>query len=221
MRLIRLLLLLALALPGVAAAQSFDLPGLGRDTSAYQQEMQRRFPAGGSPQQRMAAEQRAQQAEARRDFAAAATAWEERIGMGQPTGDHWLSLAQAQLNRTPPQNPRALQAAWRAFQLAPYGEPEIPALVVIAEALRRMDRPVQQIEALEAVLERSDSPEARQRLDTARRAAHRRCAARRDKRPAPRCAAHQAAAGRTAACDWPARRATRRGLPTGCGPCPR
>ena len=171
MRLIRLLVLLALALPGLAAAQSFDLPGLGRDSSAYQQEMQRRFPAGGSPQQRIAAEQRAQQSEARRDFAAAAAAWEERIGMGQPNGDHWLALAQAQLNRQPPNNQRALQAAWRAFQLAPYGEPEIPSLAAIAEALRRMDRPVQQIEALEAILERSDSPEHRQRLDAARRAA--------------------------------------------------
>ena len=41
MRLIRLLPILALALglglTGPAGAQEFDLPGLGRDTSAYQQ----------------------------------------------------------------------------------------------------------------------------------------------------------------------------------------
>jgi uncharacterized protein YfaS (alpha-2-macroglobulin family) len=171
MRLIRLLLLLALALPGLAAAQSFDLPGLGRDAGAYQREMQRRFPAGGSPQQRSAAEQRARQAEARGDFAAAATAWEERIGLGQPNGDQWLALAQAQLNRTPPNNQRALQAGWRAFQLAPYGAPEIPSLLVMADALARLNRPVQQIEALEAILERNDNPDYRQRLEAARRAA--------------------------------------------------
>lgn len=170
---IRLLILfaLALALPGLAAAQTFDLPGLGRDAGAYQQEMQRRFPAGGSQQQRLAAEQRAAQAEGRGDYAAAAAAWEERIGLGQPNGNHWLSLAQAQLRRQLPNNQRALQAAWRAFQLAPYGEPEIAPLLVIAEALHRMDRPVQQIEALEAILERVDSPEHRQRLEAARRAA--------------------------------------------------
>ena len=172
MRLIRLLLLLALAMPGLAAAQSFDLPGLGRDATAYLQEMQRRFPAGASPQQRAAAELRAGQAEGRRDYTAAATAWEERIGMGQPiTPGHWLSLAQAQLANTPPNNQRALQAGWRAFQLAPYGEPEVAPLIVIAEALRRLNRPVQQIEALEAILERTDSPEHRQRLEAARRAA--------------------------------------------------
>ena len=171
-QLVRLLLLLALAFPGLAVAQDFNLPGLGRDASQYMQEMQRRFPAGASPQQRSAAEQRALQAESRNDWAAAATAWEERIGMGgQISGDQWLALARAQLNRQPPQNPRALQAAWRAFQLAPYGEPEVPSLLVMAEALRRLDRPVQQIEALEAVLERSDSAESRQRLEAARRAA--------------------------------------------------
>ncbi len=133
--------------------------------------MQRRFPAGGTPAQRAAAEQRAREAEARRDFAAAAAAWEERIGMGQPNADHWLSLAQAQLGRTPPDNQRALRAAWRAFQLAPYGEPEVAPLYAIAEALRRLDRPVQQIDALEAILQRVDSPEHRQRLEAARRAA--------------------------------------------------
>lgn len=171
MRIIRLLLLLALALPVPVVAQTFDLPGLGRDAAAYLQELQRRHPAGASPQQRAAAEQRAAQAEGRRDYAAAAAAWEDRIGMGQPNGNHWLSLAQAQLAASPPNNQRALQAAWRAFQLAPYGEPEVAPLMAIAEALRRLNRPVQQIEALEAILERTDSPEHRQRLEAARRAA--------------------------------------------------
>ena len=133
-QLVRLLLLLALAFPGLAVAQDFNLPGLGRDASQYMQEMQRRFPAGASPQQRSAAEQRALQAESRSDWAAAATAWEERIGMGgQISGDQWLALARAQLNRQPPQNPRALQAAWRAF-LAGLGLFPLAAAVLAARS---------------------------------------------------------------------------------------
>ncbi|MFM7302916.1 MAG: hypothetical protein ACKO4X_06285, partial [Alphaproteobacteria bacterium] len=103
MKLPRLLLILMLALaPVVAWAQGFDLPGLSQESGAYQQSLQRRFPAGGTPQQRAAAERRAQDATARRDFAAAAAAWEERIGLGNNTSDHWLALAEAQLARTPP-----------------------------------------------------------------------------------------------------------------------
>ena len=203
MRLIRLLLVLGLLLPGLAAAQSFDLPGLGRDASAYQQDLQRRFPAGGSPAQRIAAEQRARGAEARRDLAAAAAAWEERIGMGQASADHWLALAQAQLGRQPPDNQRALRAGWRAFQFANSGEPEIPALLVLAEALRRLDRPVQQIEALEAILERRDSPADRQRLEAARRAAGmlvRRVATEPEAEPARACLAFTNAPARRT--DW-------------------
>ncbi|MFM7607805.1 MAG: hypothetical protein ACKO9A_02845, partial [Alphaproteobacteria bacterium] len=170
MKLPRLLLILMLTFaPVIAWAQGFDLPGLSQESGAYQQSLQRRFPAGGTPQQRAAAERRAQDATARRDFAAAAAAWEERIGLGNNTSDHWLALAEAQLARTPPENSRALQAAWRAFQFAPGGEPEVPSLLLIAEALRRQDRLAQQVEALEAVMERMPN-DARHKaaLDTAR-----------------------------------------------------
>ena len=172
MRLIRLLLILALAMPGLAAAQSFDLPGLGRDAAAYQQEMhaplpRRRHRRSSAPRPNSAP----RQAEGRRDYAAAAAAWEERIGMGQPNADALAGAGAGAARRNPPDNQRALQAGWRAFQLAAYGEPEVAPLMVIAEALRRLDRPVQQIEALEAILERADSPEHRQRLEAARRAA--------------------------------------------------
>ena len=123
MTLPRLLLILMLAFAPLSTwAQGFDLPGLSQESGAYQQSLQRRFPAGGTPQQRATAERRAQEAAARRDFAAAASAWEERIGLGNSTSDHWLALAEAQLARTPPENNRALQAAWRAFQFAPGGE---------------------------------------------------------------------------------------------------
>ena len=88
MKLPRLLLILMLALgPAIAWAQGFDLPGLSQESGAYQQSLQRRFPAGGTPQQRAAAERRAQDSTARRDFAAAAAALEERIGLGNSNAD--------------------------------------------------------------------------------------------------------------------------------------
>ena len=173
MKLPRLLLILMLAFaPLTTWAQGFDLPGLSQESGTYQQSLQRRFPAGGTPQQRAAAERRAQDATARHDFAAAAAALEERIGLGNSNADHWLALAEAQLARTPAENSRALQAAWRAFQFAPGGEPEVPPLLLIAEALRRQDRLAQQVEALEAVVERLPN-DARHKatLDVARRAA--------------------------------------------------
>ncbi|MBU8536421.1 alpha-2-macroglobulin family protein [Falsiroseomonas tokyonensis] len=168
--LLPLLLVLAWLLP--AAAQNFDPPGLANDSSSYENALNRRFPAGGTPQQRSQAETRARAAEARRDWAAAAAAWEERIGAGQATADHWMALANAQLSRTPPEALRALQAGWRAYMLVPGGAAEIPSLLVMAEAMRRLDQPMWQIEALEAVVERAPA-DARQReaLAAARRAA--------------------------------------------------
>ena len=81
MKLPRLLLILMLALaPALAWAQGFELPGLSQESGAYQQSLQRRFPAGGTPQQRAGAERRAQEATARRDFAAAAAALEASRG---------------------------------------------------------------------------------------------------------------------------------------------
>lgn len=170
-RLLPLLLLgLSLLLPGPAAA--FELPGLENDASGYEAQLSRRFPAGATPQQRAAAEARARAAETRNDWAAAATAWEERLGAGQANADHWMALANAQLRRTPPEAARALQAGWRAFMLVPAGPPEIPSLLVMAEALRRLDRPAAQLQALEAVVERApDNPQYRENLATARRAA--------------------------------------------------
>jgi hypothetical protein len=66
MMLPRLLLILMLAFaPLTTWAQGFDLPGLSQESGAYQQSLQRRFPAGGTPQQRATAERRAQDATAR------------------------------------------------------------------------------------------------------------------------------------------------------------
>ncbi|WP_439550851.1 MG2 domain-containing protein [Falsiroseomonas sp.] len=179
-RLLALLLMLGWLLPGgflaggflSGGAQAFELPGLSGDAQRYEAGLTRRFPAGGTPQQRNQAETRARAAETRNDWTAAATAWEERIGAGQASADHWMALASAQLRRNPPEAMRALQAGWQAFMLVPGGAPEIPSLVVMAEALRRLDQPAWQLQALEAVVERApDDAKHREALASARRAA--------------------------------------------------
>ncbi|WP_421993878.1 hypothetical protein, partial [Roseococcus sp.] len=154
------------------AAHAFDLPGLSRDSSQFREQLERRFPAGGTPQQRLAAETRATTAERQNNWAAASQAWEERAGLGEMTAPQWLALARAELRRNPPEAGRALSAAWQNFLMVPAGPPEIPSLLLVAEALQRMERPAQQIAALEQVVQRAPN-EARytQALTEARRAA--------------------------------------------------
>ena len=167
-----LLLLALLCLPPGLRAQGFELPGLSADAEAWQRDLTRRFPAGATPQQRSAAEQRAAGAERTNNWPAAAQAWEERIAGGDPRPEHWLALARAQLQKAPPDPARALQAAWMNFQMVAAGEPEIPSLLLMADALQRLDRPAQQLQALGAVLERApNDPRYRQMLADARRAA--------------------------------------------------
>jgi uncharacterized protein YfaS (alpha-2-macroglobulin family) len=200
--LLPVLVLLVALLPGLAPA--FELPGLETDSGAYESALTRRFPAGGTPQQRAGAETRARAAEARNDWNAATAAWEERVALGQATADHWLALGAAQLRRTPPEAPRALHAGWRAFMLVPGGVPEIPSLLLMAEALRRMDRPAQQLQALEAVTERApEDARHREALATARRAAGllvRRVQVEPDAEPARACLDFTSAPARRA--DW-------------------
>lgn len=160
MRILILLLgLLLLPVPPTLAppafAQGFDLPGLAGDAEGYQRGLTRRFPAGATPAQRTAAEQRAAQAERAANWSAAALAWEERIAGGDARPEHWLSLARVQLQQAPPDANRALQAAWQNFQLVPGGAAEIPSLLLMAEALQRLERPAQQQQALAAVIERA------------------------------------------------------------------
>ncbi|MBY0331286.1 MAG: alpha-2-macroglobulin family protein, partial [Acetobacteraceae bacterium] len=168
-----LFLLALLAAPLAAHAQGgFDLPGLNRDANALERDLTRRFPAGATPAQRSAAEARAAAAEVRRDWTAAAQAWEDRVAGGEARPEHWLALARALSQKTPPDLPRALAAGQIAFNMVPAGAPEIPPLLLMAEILGRMDRPAQQQGALAAVIERAPG-DARyiQMLADARRAA--------------------------------------------------
>ncbi|MCK8783581.1 alpha-2-macroglobulin family protein [Roseomonas sp. NAR14] len=139
--------------PGPAAA--FDLPGLSADSNAYWSEIRRRNPAGGATsQQRAQMEQRAATAERAGNWTALAGALEDRLAAGPVTPELWLALARAQLRRQPPEANRALQAAWKAFEAAAAGPPEIPSLQLMAQALQLLDRPVQLVETWSALVER-------------------------------------------------------------------
>lgn len=164
----RILLLLTLLLAALPAG-AFELPGVQRDSSAYRQELMRRFP-GSSPQSRAAAETRAVQAERTNNLPAAAAAWEERVAAGPISHDAWMALARVQLARRPQEAARALQAAWVAFTIAPAGPQEVPSLLMIADALQALNLPAGMLEALAAAAERAPEDAAlRARLTEARR----------------------------------------------------
>ncbi|HST74461.1 MAG TPA: MG2 domain-containing protein, partial [Acetobacteraceae bacterium] len=155
----RLFLLLAVIcfglLPGAARSDNFALPGIDRDSATYAASLTARNPAGGTPKARHQAEQQAEAAIARGDWAAAAAAWEARIAAGDAKPEQWLALAEAQRRRTPPQPAHALQSAWLAYRATPPGTAQIPALLVIADTLRDMDRLPQAISAMDAVVQRA------------------------------------------------------------------
>jgi len=170
----RFVLLLATMLAiacGPALADDFALPGLPADSEAYAHTLTGRTPAGGTPQARRHAEQAAEAAIRQQDLAAAAAAWETRVGLGEATSAQWLALAEAQLRRTPSDPAHALQAAWQAFTAADGRTAEVPPLRLMADALKALNRPAQAILALEAALERvPDDATLRQALDETRRA---------------------------------------------------
>ena len=171
LRLLALALLLASPVLAPALAEDFNVPGLEADSQAYATELRSRSPAGVTPQAARQAEQRAADATRRNDWTAVAAAWEARLANGG-TSDQWLTLARAQLRRVPPDAKRGAQAAWQAFSSADAGPGEIPALLVLAEAMRITERPEVSIRALEAVLERAPNDAGYTRMLTdARRAA--------------------------------------------------
>ncbi len=150
-----LALLLLVGSLAPARADDFDLPGVQGDAQAYADSLTKRFPAGASPAQRRTAEQAANAAIGRRDWPAAITAIELRAAQGDAGTEVWRLLANAHLRRTPPDAAKALLAAWLAFSSADSGEPEIPSLLLVAEALGRLDRQAQAAQALEQVVSRA------------------------------------------------------------------
>jgi uncharacterized protein YfaS (alpha-2-macroglobulin family) len=149
------LVLLALAPAAPLRADEFQLPGLENDASTWLSAIEKRVPAGGSPQARRTAEQQAAAALRAKDYAAAITALEQRIAQHEPTAQNFLDLAGAYLHRTPPDPGKALLAGWQAFSSAETGKPEIASLLLLADALRALDRNAQAVQALQAVVERA------------------------------------------------------------------
>jgi len=169
---ILLSVIVALALGSPARSAEFNIPGLERDSQAYAEQLTAKFPAGASAQARRQTDQAVDAAIRKQDWAAAATALEARVGQGDVLATHWIALARAQLRRTPAEPRRALQAAWQAFTASDAGPDEVPPLLMMADALRRLDRPVQVIQALEAAAERTpDDANITRQLADARRAA--------------------------------------------------
>jgi alpha-2-macroglobulin len=170
----RCVLLLAALLGIVCAtawADDFNLPGLEADSDAYANSLTARFPAVGTPQARHQAEQAAAGAIRKQDWAAAAAAWETRMALGDASTAQWMALAEAEMRRTPPDATHALQAAWQNFTRSDAGAAEVPALLLMADALKVLDRPAQAIQTLEAAAERApDDAKIRQALDVTRRA---------------------------------------------------
>ncbi|MSP00734.1 MAG: alpha-2-macroglobulin family protein [Acetobacteraceae bacterium] len=162
-------LFLLAAMPCRAAAP--DLPGLQRDAQAYILSLTKRVPAGGTPAARRTAEQQAAAAMAKQDWPAAVTALETRVAQGEVTPKQLLDLATAQMQRTPPDPKAALHAAWMSLAGGKASEAEIPGLLLMAEALRALDRGPQSLIVLQAVVDRAPANPAYQKtLADARRA---------------------------------------------------
>src|SRR5579863_1472642 len=156
---------------GTAWADDFTLPGLDSDANAYESTLTSHFPAGGTPAARKQSEAQAAAAIKKQDWPAAVAALERRIGQGDATSDQWMALAEAEMHRTPPDAKHALQAAWQSYSAVDTGPKQVPALLLMADALRLMDRPAQAIQALETAAELTpDNKAIVAKLDETRRA---------------------------------------------------
>ena len=171
LRLVTCLFAALLSFASAGRADDFDLPGVSGDARAYETGLTKRFPAGGSQQARRQAEQQASAAFQKQDWAGTITALEQRVALGDAVAVHWMGLATAYLRRTPADAQKALLAGWRYFEEAGGAEEEVPALLLVAEALGKLDRPVQVIQTLEAIVERApDKAEYKTRLADTRKA---------------------------------------------------
>ena len=93
LRLLAVLLIVVSALSQEPARADDALPpGLRNDSQSWLRDLSKAYPAGASPQQRKDADQQAAAALARKDNAAAVTALERRIGMGEASGDALLNI---------------------------------------------------------------------------------------------------------------------------------
>ncbi len=151
-----LVALLLASLSPAMAQENMDLPGLSRASMAYANSLTHRFPTAVSDTTRDTAGQQASAAVKQANWPAAITALETRIGMGASTATQWQDLAQAYLRRSPPDPQKALLASWQTWtRLSNKGADAVPALMLIAEALRAQDRLAQEIAVLREAVERA------------------------------------------------------------------
>ena len=144
-----------------ARADDLDIPGLASDASRFQALLQKKFPAGGTDRQRAQAQAAASQADNRSDYTAASVAWADRAGQRDPGSEMWLGLARDLLRRPAPDAPHALDAAWVAYRTAQ--DANTPdqnavagdALLVMRDALVKLDRPVAELDVLTFASSRS------------------------------------------------------------------
>ena len=137
------------------------LPGLQRDADGFAAELRRQFPAAASPSRRQQAAETAAAAVAAQDWQRALPALQTLIG-GAPRNMEidwrpWYGLAQAEAGLSHPA--RALQAAWMAFNRVDQASDtaaadQVAALRVMAGALRALNRPLPEIQALQAIARR-------------------------------------------------------------------
>ncbi len=152
-RMVLALLGATLIAPLAPALADMQLPGLAADANAYVSGLTGRYPTGATSPLRAAAEQKASTAATAGKWADAAAALEDRVGMGSAQQPLWQALARAQLRLTPPNAARALQAAFRAWQISDHTGTELPSLLLMADALHVLARPVQEIEVLRQAAE--------------------------------------------------------------------
>ncbi|MGI4746165.1 MAG: alpha-2-macroglobulin family protein, partial [Janthinobacterium lividum] len=139
---------------GPAHADDLDLPGLSTDSELFAETLRKAHPAGATSASRALAEAEAAAAERKRDPSASVAALEDRLGMGEPDGQLWLSLARAELDQPHSDPSRALQAAWQAQAfLFNDAAGKAAAFGIMADALVAQKRPSQAGEALEQAVE--------------------------------------------------------------------
>ena len=173
LRLLAVLLIVVSALsqePAQAGRRAAH-PASRNDSQSWLRDLSKAYPAGASPQQRKDADQQAAAALARKDNAAAVTALERRIGMGEASGDALLNLARLYAERSPPDWRRSSLPQPVPMSMPAPTTPRLQPLLLIARALRNTGLSAEAIPVLEAVVQRADTAENKALLADAQRAA--------------------------------------------------
>jgi uncharacterized protein YfaS (alpha-2-macroglobulin family) len=145
------------------AAPEIDLPGLQSDAEAFEAKLRQAYPAGATDDQRKRAADAASTALKTESWAQALPALQTLVGGNGPNAtsswNNWYLLAQAEMGVTPPHPELALQAAWMAFTRIDQNSDtsaadQASALKIMDRALVALNRPLPEIEVLQAIARR-------------------------------------------------------------------